>query len=98
MNIHAERHSRSVALARAHGLSNVIGGGWPLLHRRSFEAVFGAKTDRWLLYTVAGLLVGNGAVQLMAGHSAPERRLARAVGMSTSTWLLTIDLIYVSAG
>jgi hypothetical protein len=53
-----------VVLGRAHGVANVVGGLWPLLHISSFEMVFGPKTDRWLVKTVAGLLMVNGLTQL----------------------------------
>lgn len=43
----------NVALARLHGIFNVLNGLWPLLHMHSFEAVFGLKTDKWLVRTVA---------------------------------------------
>lgn len=86
------------ATARAHGVFNVVGGLWPLVHRRSFEAIFGRKQDRWLQYTVAGLLTGNGVVQLLAADTAEGRRHARRVGVVTATTLLAIDLIYVPSG
>jgi hypothetical protein len=60
------RLSPGVGLARDHGAFNVVGRLWPLLHRRRFEAVFGPKKDHWLQYTVAGLLAGNGAAQILA--------------------------------
>jgi hypothetical protein len=97
MNTH-RRRIRHLTLPQAHGVSNVIGGLWPLLHRRSFEAVFGPKADRWLLYTVAGLLTGNGTVQLLAGGTAEGRRHARNLGVTTAAVLLTIDLTYVPVG
>lgn len=84
-------------LARTHGLFNVVGGFWPLLHRPSFEKVFGAKRDRWLMYTVAGLLVGNGMAQLRAEDTLEGHRHARRVGVGTAATLLTIDLVYVPA-
>ena len=46
-----------VVLGRAHGVANLVGGLWPLLHISSFEMVFGPKADRWLVKTVAGLLM-----------------------------------------
>ncbi|MFZ3395720.1 hypothetical protein TVH25_21005 [Rhodococcus sp. 7Tela_A2] len=85
-------------LARLHGSLNVAGGLWPLVHRQSFEAVFGAKVDRWLQYTVAGLLVGNGIAQLRAEDSPEGHRHARRVGVATAATLLAVDLIYVPAG
>ncbi|MFD3812345.1 hypothetical protein [Rhodococcus sp. NPDC058639] len=85
-------------LARLNGSLNVAGGLWPLLHRRSFEAVFGSKVDRWLQYTVAGLLVGNGIAQLRAEDTPEGHRHARRVGVATAATLLAVDLIYVPAG
>ncbi|MBC2644378.1 hypothetical protein H5400_37035 [Rhodococcus wratislaviensis] len=86
------------SIAHAHGLFNMLGGLWPLLHRRSFEALFGTKNDRWLLYTVGGLLTGNGVVQILSTDSAEGWRRARDLGVATATVLLTIDLLYVPAG
>lgn len=54
-------------LGRWHGAFNIAGGAWPVISVRSFEAIFGPKTDRWLEYTVAGLLVSSGACQLPCG-------------------------------
>ncbi len=85
-------------LARAHGVFNVLGGAWPLLHRRSFEAVFGPKADEWLQYTVAGLLVTSGLSQIRASCSPEGGRHAARTGMSTAVVLLTIDLVYVPRG
>ncbi|GAA0400699.1 hypothetical protein GCM10009530_60680 [Microbispora corallina] len=88
----------AAALARAHGLFNIAGGMWPLLHVESFEKVFGPKTDRWLERTVAGLLVGIGWTQLR-GASTPEGvEQARRIGMATAGTLLAIDLTYVPIG
>jgi hypothetical protein len=84
-------------VGRAHGVFNVIGGLWPLVHLCSFEAVFGPKKDRWLVYTVAGLLTSVGYAQLRA--STPDAwPHARRLGMATATTLLTIDLVYVPRG
>jgi hypothetical protein len=86
--------ARTASLARVHGLFNIGGGLWPLLHLRSFEAVFGPKTDRWLVRTVAGLLVVNGTVQFAAEPTAPALRQARRVGVGTAATLAAIDLAY----
>jgi hypothetical protein len=58
-------------VAVAHGVFNVVGGLWPLVHLRSFEWVFGPKTDVWLQRTTGGLLVSAGLAQLAA---LPARR------------------------
>src|SRR5829696_5208138 len=75
------RRMDGVVLARAHGAMNLVGGVWPLLHTGSFEAVFGPKTDRWLVKTVAGLLtVRPGS----AGHNTNGRR--HAAGPPPRRW------------
>lgn len=84
-------------LARVHGAFNVAGGLWPLLHRRSFEAVFGPKVDRWLMQSVAGLLTTAGYTQCVAATDADWRH-ARRVGIGTAATLLAIDLVYVPKG
>lgn len=42
-------------LAQAQGVFNIVSGVWPLVSMRTFEAIYGPKTDRWLVHTVAGL-------------------------------------------
>lgn len=39
----------------------IASGVWPLVHRRSFEAVTGPKRDFWLVRTVGGLAAACGA-------------------------------------
>jgi hypothetical protein len=84
-------------MAQIHGAFNIVSGAWPLLHRRSFEAVFGPKEDRWLMYTVAGLLVSVGYTQLRAGTPASWIH-ARRLGVATASTLLIIDAVYVPRG
>lgn len=35
--------------AKAPGLFTIVGGLWPLLSMRTFEAVTGPEADRWLV-------------------------------------------------
>jgi hypothetical protein len=79
-------------------LFNLTTGLWPLLHLRSFEAVSGPKTDRWLVKTVAGLVAGNGLVQIGARDSATALAQARRIGLGTAVTLAAIDLTYAPAG
>lgn len=79
---------------RAQGAFNLVNGLWPLVHLRSFEAVFGRKTDHWLVRTVAGFLLVVGVVQLGADTDASSIRLARRIGIGTSLVLGSIDVIY----
>jgi hypothetical protein len=87
-----------VVLARAQGLFNLLGGAWPLLHLRSFEALFGPKHDRWLQQAVGLLLVLNGWAQLRAPATPAGMDVARRVGRGTAQSLLAIDLVHVPAG
>jgi hypothetical protein len=84
-------------MAKAHGAFNIAGGLWPLLHLRSFEGMFGPKTDRWLEYTVAGLLTAIGYAQRRAGTPGDWHH-ARRLGVGTAGTLLLIDLVYVPQG
>ncbi|TDD68907.1 hypothetical protein E1262_14265 [Jiangella aurantiaca] len=90
--------STSRGLARAQGAFNLVGGLWPIMSVRSFEAVFGPKTDRWLEYTVAGLLMAVGVAQLTTPDDDAALRVAERVGVGTAATLLAIDLVYVPAG
>lgn len=85
-------------LARIHGAFNVAGGLWPLLHMRSFEAVFGPKTDRWLVRTVSGLLLANGLVQLGTRPDPHSIEQSRRIGLGTSSALAAGDITYAPAG
>ena len=83
-------------LAVAHGWLNVANGLWPILSMRSFEAVFGPKVDRWLVYTVAGLMITSGYNQVQASRGATS--VARTIGIGAASTLLALDAIYVPKG
>jgi hypothetical protein len=95
----AARLPRSAhTVAVAHGAFNVVGGLWPLLHRRSFEWVFGPKRDVWLQMTTGGLLASAGAAQLAAAADPQGPAHARRIGLGTALTLLAVDLVYVPKG
>lgn len=87
-----------VALARLHGLFNLAGGVWPLVHLPSFEAVLGPKADRWLVRTVAGLMVVNGVTQLTAAPTPEALASSRRLGIGTAATLAAIDVRYAPTG
>jgi hypothetical protein len=85
---------RAGQLGIAHGVFNLTTGLWPLLHRRSFEAVTGPKADFWLVRTVGLLVATSGVVMASAGYRrrlTPELRTL-AIGVAGS--LACIDLVY----
>lgn len=84
--------------ARAQGGFCILNGLWPLLHRRSFEAVFGPKEDYWLVATVSLLLLGNGAVLLTAPATPEGIATARRLGAVTGLAMATVDVVNVPRG
>jgi hypothetical protein len=87
-----------LTLARSQGIFNLLNGLWPLLHMRSFEAVFGPKTDKWLVRTVACLLMVNGMAQLRSPASKDGLDQAQRIGVGTAASLAAVDLACVPAG
>ncbi|MEU6878864.1 hypothetical protein [Streptomyces sp. NPDC046712] len=87
-----------VTVARAQGLFNLAGGLWPLLSLRTFERVYGPKTDDWLQKTSAGLLAVSGMSMLRTAATAEGVRAARRTGVGTAVTLLAVDVVYVPRG
>jgi hypothetical protein len=78
------------------GAMYVATGVWPLLSRRTFEAVTGPKTDWWLVKTVGLMITAAGGAMLLAAarrRTTPEVALL-AVGSAAS--LTAIDMGYVA--
>ena len=86
------------ALALGQGIYYLATGVWPLVSMRTFEAVTGRKTDRWLVKTV-GVLVGViGVTVILAGrrrHVTPEPAVLAA---GTAASLAAIDTVYATRG
>jgi hypothetical protein len=88
--------NRAVRLARLQAVIYLVTGIWPLLSIRSFEAVTGPKTDRWLVKTVGLLVAVVGAMLALASRSrriTPEVVLTAA---GSAGALATIDVVYVA--
>lgn len=85
-------------LCLGQGWFYLITGIWPLLSIRTFEAITGPKTDRWLVKTV-GVLVGvvGGALLLSArrGKASPEMV---AIANGSAAGLAAIDVVYSLRG
>jgi hypothetical protein len=88
--------ARANSVAWANAAFYVVGGAWPIVSLRSFEAVTGPKVDGWLVKTVGGLLAAAGAA---IGSAAAKRRVTpeiALVGAGCAATLAAIDIIYVS--
>jgi hypothetical protein len=85
--------------AKLQGGYYVLTGMWPVLSRRSFEAVTGRKQDFWLARTV-GLLaaaVGAGLLQsARARRGVPEE--LRTTAACAAIAFVAVDVIGVAAG
>jgi hypothetical protein len=86
---------RRVLLAQ--GAYYLVGGIWPVVHLRSFEAVTGPKHDGWLVRTVGGLIAVIGA-SLIAGARGQPSRALQILGIGSAAVLGGIDVVYVARG
>ena len=84
-------------VAALHAAYYVSTGVWPLLHRRSFERLTGAKTDFWLAQTVG---VAVAAIGLGLAQAAAQRRPVspelRTVACAGAAGLALVDLVFVA--
>jgi hypothetical protein len=88
----------SRTVSRLQGSFNAVSGIWPLVHMRSFEAVTGPKTDKWLVRTVSGLLVTIGVVQFLSRDGIQDQAVAKRLGIGTAATLAAIDVVYAAKG
>jgi len=73
-------------------------GIWPLVSRRTFEAVTGPKADFWLAQTVGVLVACIGSALVLAGKRNLVNTDIRVVAASTAAGLAAIDTVYVARG
>ncbi len=89
----------SPMVARVQGAYYLATGVWPLIDRRSFEAVTGPKTDWWLVRTVGALIAVAGIALLAdAGRARPSSRAAVVIGTGSALALAAVDLRYAVPG
>jgi hypothetical protein len=85
-------------VARLQGAYFLTTGIWPLLSRRSFEAVTGPKTDFWLARTVGVLVTGIGGALLLADHNKRVTPELRALGVASAGGLALVDVVFSLRG
>ena len=84
-------------VAACHAAFYLSSGIWPVIHRRSFEAVTGPKTDYWLVQTVGLTVVAIGAgLARAAARPGPVSADLRTTAIAGASALAMIDLIFVS--
>jgi hypothetical protein len=85
-------------VAGAQAAYYAITGVWPLVSRRTFEAVTGPKLEWWLVEAV-GLLVT--AIGAGVGAAAARDRVTpevRIIGAGSAAALAGIDVVYYARG
>ena len=73
-------------------------GAWPLVHMRSFEAVTGPKTDRWLVKMVGALALANGAVLAFGARRETVQPETVLLAVCSALAFSAIDVVYVTRG
>ena len=82
----------------AQGMFYLVTGIWPLVSRRSFEAVTGPKYDFWLVQTVGRLIAVIGRVMGAAGlRGRPSGELTVTGGGSAAS-LPGADIVFAGKG
>jgi hypothetical protein len=75
-----------------------VTGVWPIAHMRSFEAVTGPKTDKWLVKMVGALALANGAVLAFGARRETISAETMVLAACSAAAFAAIDLVYVSRG
>ena len=69
---------------------------WPLISIKSFEAVTGPKSDKWLVYTVSSLLIGPSLIYLYSGIQSEDLHpLVIFLALINCLALMMIDVVFV---
>lgn len=85
-------------LAIGQGIYFALAGVWPLMSMRTFEAVTGPKTDRWLVKTVGVLVTIIGGVLIAGGRRRRVPRDVRSLAAASAAGLAGIEVSYAARG
>ncbi|MFZ5871164.1 MAG: hypothetical protein ACOYXW_11645 [Actinomycetota bacterium] len=83
-------------IMRAQGWYYAIGGAWPLIHFRSFEAVAGPKPDRFQTQVTAALFTAIGVALLAGARQPPTAPVTRSLAASSAIGVAALDWRYRS--
>ena len=93
-----EVNGASRTIAATQGAIFVATGVWPIVHMRSFEAVTGRKSERWIVRTMGALIASVGAGLLAAARAPTIARSTRTVAVLSACVLGAADVWYVTRG
>jgi hypothetical protein len=80
-------------VSRAQGTYYLATGIWPVLNRRSFEAVSGRKRDYWLVRTI-GLITAAAGLSITLAGPRKDNASDTVLKVGTATGFAAIDLGY----
>jgi hypothetical protein len=80
------------------GFYYLVTGIWPLLDRRTFEAVTGPKADFWLVRMVGALVTAIGGVLALGAIRRTDSPEAQALALSTALAFTAVDVNYALRG
>lgn len=69
-------------------------GVWPLIHRRSFEAISGKKHDFWLAETVGAITAAVGLTLALAGKREDASPEITLLGVGTAAGFAAVDFAH----
>jgi uncharacterized membrane protein len=73
-------------------------GAWAVLHRPSFEAVSGSKTDYWLVRMVGALTTATAAALAVGANKHEISSETRTLALSSAASFAGIDGYYAARG
>ena len=92
----APRKAVTRDLLLLHGLFYLFGGAWPVVSMRSFEAVTGAKTDKWLVKTTGLLIAAIGGALARAACREKVGSEIKILAIGSAASLAAVDFYYVA--
>ena len=85
---------RPSSVQTVQGVYYVASGAWAIVHRPSFEAVSGKKTDYWLVRTVGALTTVIGTTLLVASKRQVVTRESAVLGVGSAVAFGAVDGFY----
>jgi hypothetical protein len=76
----------------------IVTGVWAVVHRRSFEAVSGAKTDYWLVRMVGALAAAIGTALTLGAYRRRPAAEATVLAAGAATSFAIVDGVYAVRG